>query len=106
MNEHLDFLLSVLYDGVDRTHPDHLDDLRKSGLTDETIRRQKIRSIPPHMISSLLGFTPPRMMSAYVVPFADPEGGWFDHVKAKIFSTDTPTELRGDHVEERRERWR
>jgi hypothetical protein len=41
-----------------------------------------------------------------LIPFADPAGGWFDHVKARIFSTDQVTDARGDHIEERRERWR
>jgi hypothetical protein len=83
MNPHLDFLLSVLYD--DFLAPEHLADLRKSGLTDATIRQQKIRSVPPHMIHQLLGFAAPKVISAYLVPFADPRSGWMDHVRMKIF---------------------
>src|SRR6266516_3494141 len=46
---------SALYDRSD-FHPEHLADLRKSGLADGTIAQQKIRSVPPHMIDKLLGF--------------------------------------------------
>jgi hypothetical protein len=84
MNPHLDFLLSVPYDR-DPLAPEHLADLRKSGLTDATIAMQKIRSVPPHMIDQLLGFPTPKVISAYIIPFANPCGGWMDHVRLKIF---------------------
>jgi hypothetical protein len=84
MNRPLDFLLSAIYDGS-TLHPEHLADLRKSGLTDETIALQKIRTIPPHMIDQLLGFETPKVRHAYLIPFADPRGGWMDHVRMKIF---------------------
>jgi hypothetical protein len=80
----LDFLLSSVYDGTS-LHSEHLADLRKSGLTDETITTQKIRTIPPHMINQLLGFEAPKVRHAYLIPFADPRGGWMDHVRMKIF---------------------
>jgi hypothetical protein len=83
MNRHLDFHLSSLYD--DFLAPEHLADLRKSGLTDETIRLQKIRTVPPHMIDQLLGFAAPKVTSAYLLPFASPRGDWFDHVRMKVF---------------------
>lgn len=82
MNAHLDFLLSSLYGDL---HPEHWADLRRSALSDETIRRQKIRSVPPAMIDALLGFEAPKARHAYLIPFADPRGGWFDHVRLKIF---------------------
>jgi hypothetical protein len=84
VNRHLDFLRSVLYDNS-TLHPEHLADLRKSGLTDETIRLQKIRTIPPHMIDQLLGFEAPKVQHAYLIPFPNPRGGWMDHVRMKIF---------------------
>jgi hypothetical protein len=87
---HLDLLLSALYDRL--LHPDHRADLRKSGLTDETIAAQKIRTIPPHMIDPLLGFETPKVVSAYLIPFPDPRGGWMDHVRMKIFPTLTTRE--------------
>ena len=84
MSPHLDFLLSCLYDH-DPLMADHLADLRKSGLTDETIARQKLRTVPPDMIDELLGFPTPRVVSAYLIPFPDPRGGWMDHVRMKVF---------------------
>lgn len=84
MNPHLDFLLSCIYDGS-TLHPEHLADLRKSGLTDETIAGQKIRSVPPGMIDQLLGFPAPKVVSAYLIPFPDPRGGWMDHIRLKVF---------------------
>jgi len=36
-------------------HPDHLTDLRKSGLSDETIRQANIYSVPPRDINKKLG---------------------------------------------------
>jgi hypothetical protein len=83
--DHLDFLLSVLYDRM-ALQAEHLDDLRRSALTDETIAMQKIRTVPPHMIERLLGYTPPRIVRhAYVIPYADPRGGFMPHVRMKIF---------------------
>lgn len=84
MNPYLDFLLSSVYDGSD-LHPEHLADLRKSGLTDETIRVQRFRSVPPGMIDHLLGFQAPKVVSAYLIPFPDPRGGFMDHVRMKTF---------------------
>lgn len=84
MNRHLDFLLSAIYDGS-TLHAEHLADLCKSGLTDATIKLQKIRTVPPHMIDQILGFEAPKVRHAYLIPFADPRGGWMDHVRMKIF---------------------
>lgn len=104
--DHFDFLMSPIYDSA-ALHPEHLADLRKSGLTDETIKLQKIRDVPPSMVDSLLGFHAPNVRSAYVIPFANPAGSWFDHVKLKVFSEGGAGDLRGDHVEApTRERWR
>jgi hypothetical protein len=83
VNRALALLLSDLYDGA--LAPDHLADLRKSGLTDATIRQQKIRSIPPDLIDRLLGFSTPEVTSAYLLPFPDPRGGWMDHIRMKVF---------------------
>lgn len=85
MNPHLDFLLSTVYDSTRLDHPPHLADLRKSGLTDETIGMQKITDVPPDAYAGLLGFDPPKVVSAYLIPFADPRGGWRDHVRMRIF---------------------
>jgi uncharacterized protein DUF3854 len=82
-HQHLALLLSVAYPGA--LHPLHRADLEKSALTDDTIQRQKIRSVPPGMIQQLLGFNPDGVTSAMLIPFADPAGGWMPHVRVKIF---------------------
>jgi hypothetical protein len=82
--EYLAFLLSDIYEGS--LHPEHRADLDRSGLTDETIRMQKIRSVPPAMITQLAGFTvPAAVTSAYIIPYADPAGGFMPHVRMKVF---------------------
>lgn len=101
MNPHLEFLLSVIYDGS-ALHPEHLADLRRSGLTDETIARQKIRSVPPSMIAPLLGFDAPKVVHAYLLPFADPCGGWFDFVRMKVFPTITTSKGTIKYLQPRR----
>jgi hypothetical protein len=40
-------------------HPDHLADLQKSGLTDETILEAGIYSVPPHKINKIMGWNAP-----------------------------------------------
>jgi hypothetical protein len=83
MNANLELLLSRAYDGS--LAPEHLADLRKSGLTDETIAQQLIRSVPPAMISRLLGFDLPGIRSALLFPFRAPAGGFMNHSRVKIF---------------------
>jgi hypothetical protein len=84
VNPHLELLLSVVYDR-DPLTAEHLADLRKSGLTDAAIEAQGFRTVPPHMIDALVGYPTPRVVSTYVLPYPDPRGGWFDHVRLKIF---------------------
>jgi Domain of unknown function (DUF3854) len=105
VNPHLDFLLSVIYEDSP-LHPEHLADLRKSGLTNATIALHKIRTVPPAMIEPLLGFVAPKVVSAYILPFPDLRGGWMDHVKLKVFSSDKIADVRGDEIEEHHKRWR
>jgi hypothetical protein len=89
---HFELLLSVVYVRDPLTR-EHLADLHRSGLSDETIERQRFRSIPPHMIDLLTGFPTPKVISAYVLPFANPwTGAWLDHVRMKIFPTLTTDE--------------
>lgn len=78
-----DFLMTVLYDGL--LHAEHRADLHKSTLTDETIRAHKFRTIPPAMIDALVGFATPKVISAYVLPFPDPAGGFMPHIRCKVF---------------------
>jgi hypothetical protein len=83
VNKALELLLSSVYPGA--LAPAHQADLDRSGLTPATIAQHKIRSVPPGMISHLLGFsTPDAVTSAYVIPFPDPRGGWMDHVRLKV----------------------
>ena len=87
MNPSLNFLLSPIFDGA--LAPAHCADLAKSGLTEPTIRAQRICSVPPSpsMLHGLLGFDLPAMRSALLFPFPDPAGGFMDHVRMKIFPT-------------------
>lgn len=52
-------------------HPLHLDDLKRSGLSDETILMAGIQSVPPAEIKKLLGFEPDGLSSAYIIPYSD-----------------------------------
>jgi hypothetical protein len=83
VNRDLEYLLSRVFDGF--LAPDHLADLRKSTLADETIRAQYIRSVPPALIPRLIGFDMPAIRSAMLIPFRAPTGGFMDHVRVKIF---------------------
>lgn len=49
--------------------PEHLSDLRKSGLTDDTILEAGIKSIPPERVEEKLGFGINSLASAYVLPY-------------------------------------
>lgn len=90
MNPHLELLISKAYDGA--LGPEHLADLRKSTLTDETIAQQFIRSVPPAMLPRLLGFDLPSVRSALLFPFRSPAGGFMDHVRVKVFPPLTDAE--------------
>ena len=50
-------------------HPEHLADLRKSGLTDETFRELDIQSVRPQDIPRLLGWDPANVTSALNFPY-------------------------------------
>jgi len=93
VNRFLSYLLSHAFDGS--LAPEHLEDLRKSGLTDETIAAQFIRSAPPAMIPRLLGFDMPGIRSALLFPFRSPAGGFMDHVRVKVFPTLTDRDGHG-----------
>src|SRR5712691_6226434 len=64
---------------------EHRNDLRGSGLTDETIEVQRILSVPKPLIKPLLGFLMPGLESAMLIPFASPAGGFWDHIRVKVF---------------------
>jgi Domain of unknown function (DUF3854) len=54
---------------TDRFHPEHLVDLRKSGLTDDTIAELGIYTARPGDISKLIGWNPESVTSALVFPY-------------------------------------
>jgi hypothetical protein len=83
MNRALALLVSQVYDGA--LAPEHRADLEKSGITDATIRAHFIRSIPPAMIDTLLGFDVSEIRSLLLFPFRSPDGGFMDHVFLKRF---------------------
>ena len=83
--ETLAFLIGRVYDHMN-FHPEHLADLRRSGLSDATLRAQKIRTIPLNMIDVLAGFSvPTSVTSAYVIPYPNPAGGFLPHIRIKLF---------------------
>ena len=84
MNRDLELLVSRAFDGG--LAPEHREDLRsKSGLTSQTIADSFIRSVPPGMISRLLGFDLPSVRSALRFPYRSPAGGFMDHIRMKLF---------------------
>jgi hypothetical protein len=55
-------------------HPDYLADLRKSGLSDETIRRVGIYSVVPRDINGKIGFNDPKIESVMAFPYPGCDG--------------------------------
>lgn len=51
--------------------PLHHEDLKKSGLSNETIRDAKITSVPPNMINRVLGGSRSGLRSIYEIPYDD-----------------------------------
>jgi hypothetical protein len=95
MNPHFESLLSSAFARRPREtlscylHKPHLEDLERSGLGMETIDRQRLRDVPPGMISPLLGFDVPQVTSALLFPFTDPAGGFMNHIRMKVFPSIT-----------------
>lgn len=65
---------------TDGLHPEHLEDLRKSGLSDETILESGIESVPPSEIQERLGFPISGLRSLYEIPY-----GVNGHSRYKVF---------------------
>ncbi len=53
---------------------EHYEDLKKSGLSDETILEADIKSVPPRDIPKKLGFDIPGLSSMYEIPYPGCEG--------------------------------
>jgi hypothetical protein len=84
MNPNLEFLLSRVFDGS--LAPAHRADLDKSGITEASRIAQGIRSVPPSDLDLLLGFqVPTAVRSLMVIPYPDPDGGYFDAFQVKLF---------------------
>jgi uncharacterized protein DUF3854 len=84
VNAHLEFLLSAAYDGA--LAPAHRRDLEKSGLRDDLVREQGIRSVPPSTFDAMLGFRVPWALSSLMlIPYPDPDGGYVDMFQVKLF---------------------
>jgi len=61
---------------------DHLADLRRSGLTDETIADHRIVTVPPSLIAPLLGYDPKPVRSAYLLASPGFPNGFY---RLKVF---------------------
>ncbi len=55
-------------------HPEHLADLRKSGLSDETVALMGVYSVRPADISKALGWDPKAVNSALAFPYSEKNG--------------------------------
>lgn len=62
-------------------HPDHLADLRRSGLADDMIRAAGLYSVRPCDLSRMIGFAPQGVTSALVFPYL----GDGEFVRVKVF---------------------
>lgn len=62
-------------------HPEHMTDLHKSGLTDETIRTAGLYSVRPSDLAKLIGFDPVGVQSALCFPYQ----GTGDYCRVKVF---------------------
>ena len=61
-------------------HPDHVEDFKKSRLTDATIRAAGIEAVRPHDIPRALGQNPKGVTSAYKIPYRGT-----DFYRCKVF---------------------
>lgn len=50
-------------------YPEHLEDLKKSGLNDETIEKSKVYSIGPTQLQRKIGYSPPHIKDVLVIPY-------------------------------------
>ncbi len=55
-------------------HPDHLADLRKSGLTDESIQAAGVYTVPPDEVGKTLGGLANGVVSALAFPYPGYDG--------------------------------
>ena len=67
--------------------PNHRQDLEKSGLSEETIEKAGIKSVPPGSISKALGYNNINIESAYLIPYPGTDG----HARLRLFYQDGKT---------------
>ncbi len=60
----------MINDLISSLHPAHLEDLRKSGLSDETILEAGIKSVPPRDIDKIFGYET-FAKSVYEIPYGN-----------------------------------
>jgi putative DNA primase/helicase len=68
---------------LDNLNPEHLGDLRKSRLSNETIEAAGIKTVPPDEITEKLGFTISNIESMYEIPYPGT-----DFRRYKVFYSD------------------
>lgn len=78
--ESIQLLNNYSLDFSAKFHPDHLADLKKSGLSEETIKIAGIYTVPPDRISKILGWNPPQVTSALAFPYPGK-----DFIRLKVF---------------------
>ena len=74
---------------------EHLEDLRRSGLSDETIEKANIRSVTPADIQQKLGFIIPGVTSGYEIPYPGTEFSRFKVFYAQQAAGRKPKYLQG-----------
>jgi hypothetical protein len=85
MSPLLEFLLSAAY-GAGGLAPANRADLDRSGITEASRNAQGIRSVPLCDFHRLLGFrVPAAVQSLMLIPYPDPDGGYFDAFQVKLF---------------------
>ena len=68
----MNFQLEPFPKNISGLAPSHLEDLRKSGLSDETIQEAKLKSVPPRLFKEILGFNA-KIESMYEIPYQGTE---------------------------------
>jgi hypothetical protein len=75
----------MIYDLISSSHPAHLENLYKSGLSNKTILEADIKSVSPRDITKKLGFDIPGLSSMYEIPYPCDE----EYSRFKAFYADS-----------------
>jgi len=79
-----------------KLHTKHLEDLQKSGLSDETIQQAGIRSVTVEEMSEKLGFEMSGIESAYEIPYPGT-----DFPRFKVFYAENSSKKRPKYLQRR-----